>query len=1232
MSKFSFLIFICLLLTSCGGGGSDSGGNSGGSNPPANKIPTVNAGNEQTVDEQTSVTLTGTAADSDGSISSYSWTQTAGTTVTLSNDISASASFIAPDINADETLTFKLTVTDNDGANANDSVSIIVKRVNELPTVNAGNDQTVDEQTSVTLTGSAADSDGLVSSYSWTQTSGATVILSNADTANASFIAPSTVTNETLTFQLTVSDNDGAEKTNSVDVTIIAVNALPFVDAGMDQNLLETKAISIESVYADEDGAISSFFWEQTSGTNVTIEAPNTSTLSFMAPFVEEDSDLTFSITVIDNEGGSAKDFVSVSIKNIEVQKVNVILPDFIYDYSSLSVISNLSGQTELSISPSNIQKIDDELLMVVDAEDNIVLLIITDSSKAEQIVNSESTAFAILALQPGLAEYSNDLILDLRDEIAALPEFTLLSEAINTTEGWSTFSDEVFLNTYQNALIKTVDVIKTSLSNPISQLIDNTNSKKNIKTSYKVGSPNLGSSSNTLVANKGVDEYGWPLSGVSITLSGQVSSAGDPKFKLKFFNSLHRFVYIVVGQSEHDYGKRGFLMDSDTSFEYVESYSNKLIDETESGAYIHAYGPGTGNLVQWIQGEEDYFIQASVASLIEYYFIPSASKLLGAPESCLRNVFFDVELNSDDLIELSRFKFKSEVIAKLASESISPLVKGDYLQASAKIFGQVGIHYFNDLQLCAAEAVKAKSANWIEEGSIDIIKIMVKNSLSLLIELKKAYDLLDALGAVDDRFLRSIEQAPKSDFWTVTNEFVQNNELISVSSLNALDISWPASLLPTHKYEPKYDCQEEEICKYFVYQRDEIPKIVFDARCDNWGYYDECSHLIIEFGDGESIGGSKSSLPSNLSAETIVHSYLPYDGYFIKSPIMSVRDFDGAFGDYQVIIELEEAMPELVITVDGQLYEKGINSIFDCKNGEILTKNIMLTNIGFGNLYLRENNLIGDSPSWAWESVGDDVILSQGDVIEVKLVNDCSDKNDQLGWGITYKDKESENYNQSIDFEINSNKYTIELTHSETQEVFADLSAGDSFTHQNGSIAVVGIKLNGQPVNTDALNSGVGWWDGELARIYMPTGSYQDDDITFEHIFKLYDRTNNVPVNIPVTYTISNQAYRSLVGGTFAFSGDGLYVYGFESGSSITFKNDGTFEAKTANGDVGQLGNYGWINDYSTYSTVNGNSCGPEINSEIIGMITFSIGNGVAYVGIKKGGGLYDYRCKINF
>ena len=140
---------VFIFLTACGGGGGTS----------ADNPPTANAGADQTVNEMTTVSLSGTGTDTEGSVT-YSWAQTSGTTVTLSDSTIANPTFTAPNVPSDEVLGFTLTVTDSAGQSVADTVTItIVNLDNTLPVVNAGPDQTVNEGDMVTLAGSGSDAD-----------------------------------------------------------------------------------------------------------------------------------------------------------------------------------------------------------------------------------------------------------------------------------------------------------------------------------------------------------------------------------------------------------------------------------------------------------------------------------------------------------------------------------------------------------------------------------------------------------------------------------------------------------------------------------------------------------------------------------------------------------------------------------------------------------------------------------------------------------------------------------------------------------------------------------------------------------------------------------------------------------------------------------------------------------------------------------------------------------------
>lgn len=234
LKNVNFYLFLMPLLSltliSCGG----SSDNGGGSNPSrANQAPTANVGEDKTVDESNAITLSGSGTDQDGSISSYSWTQTSGETVTINNPTSNSASF---DIitTTQVTLTFQLTVTDDDGATGNDTVNITINPLNTAPIADAGEDQSVYEGVTVTLdaTGSQ-DNDGTIVSFIWVQTSGITVNLSDSTVTNPTFKAPDISNEEKLVFELEVTDNESLVNIDSIDVYVSKLKKISLNDTGI---------------------------------------------------------------------------------------------------------------------------------------------------------------------------------------------------------------------------------------------------------------------------------------------------------------------------------------------------------------------------------------------------------------------------------------------------------------------------------------------------------------------------------------------------------------------------------------------------------------------------------------------------------------------------------------------------------------------------------------------------------------------------------------------------------------------------------------------------------------------------------------------------------------------------------------------------------------------------------------------------------------------------------------
>lgn len=186
--------------------------------------PIADSGTNQIANEGTVVQLDASASRGINSVT-YLWQQVSGPAVTLSSTTIARPVFTTPIVNGRTNLRFQVVVT----TGGDSSTSDVVVTVNDAPTADAGADQIVDELSTVMLDGGASsDSDGSLTGFSWEQTSGPAVSLSTPNEFSSSFTAPDVEEAETLIFQLTVTDNNRASASDSVEV-LVRPGILPVV-------------------------------------------------------------------------------------------------------------------------------------------------------------------------------------------------------------------------------------------------------------------------------------------------------------------------------------------------------------------------------------------------------------------------------------------------------------------------------------------------------------------------------------------------------------------------------------------------------------------------------------------------------------------------------------------------------------------------------------------------------------------------------------------------------------------------------------------------------------------------------------------------------------------------------------------------------------------------------------------------------------------------------------------
>ncbi len=317
-------------------------------------FPVANAGADQNVFTLSKVTLDASSSSvSQEKSLSYLWTFTS--KPTDSTAVLSSRTIVNPTFVADKNGTYQISLIVNDGTQSSspDTVLISANRKNIAPIADAGDNQNVKIDDSVTLDGSKSfDANADMLTYKWKIVQ--KPLGSLASLSNIAVVQPSVVVDlaGTYVFGLQVNDGEMDSSLSSVTIQVSNANSAPIADAGKTQEVYTTTYVTLDgSASSDVDHNILTYNWSivsQPEGSSSTLIHKNTINPSFLA---DTEGTYVFSLLVSDAVLNSNYAYVSVNakVKNVppvanagSSQNVKISSSKDIYLDASLSSDANL--------------------------------------------------------------------------------------------------------------------------------------------------------------------------------------------------------------------------------------------------------------------------------------------------------------------------------------------------------------------------------------------------------------------------------------------------------------------------------------------------------------------------------------------------------------------------------------------------------------------------------------------------------------------------------------------------------------------------------------------------------------------------------------------------------------------------------------------------------------------------------------------------------------------------
>lgn len=182
----------------------------------------LDAGPDTTIDEGETRVLSGQANDPENVFTAVYWTQLDGDAIEWAHRDTFSPEIVVSGIDSDTIFEVIVTATDNSGYAFIDKMTLFVNNMDDPAqfSVMAPDDITVTENSSFDLTATLQDEDNQLDSVEWSQVSGVTVTMEDADALTLKVTAPEVSQDETVVLRVSATPKSGNIVSDEITVLI----------------------------------------------------------------------------------------------------------------------------------------------------------------------------------------------------------------------------------------------------------------------------------------------------------------------------------------------------------------------------------------------------------------------------------------------------------------------------------------------------------------------------------------------------------------------------------------------------------------------------------------------------------------------------------------------------------------------------------------------------------------------------------------------------------------------------------------------------------------------------------------------------------------------------------------------------------------------------------------------------------------------------------------------------